>query len=203
MTSRIDGQSICGLRELKKAKTRVAIQKHAIRLVRERGYSRTTVEQIARAACVSPSTFFRYFRTKEDAVMYGTLDALIIRAFADQPSHLAPVRALANACRQATAQLSAKKIGEIRDQMALVLETPELRERMLDGVIRGSRVFTRSLAKRMGCPADDFEVRICAGAMIGVVMAARIAFAQDPDADLASVLDKGLSMLESGLPSHY
>jgi AcrR family transcriptional regulator len=46
------------LRERKKAKTFTAIQQHALRPFREQGYRETTVEQIAGAAEVSPSTFF-------------------------------------------------------------------------------------------------------------------------------------------------
>ena len=48
-----------GLRERKKIKTRQAIRREAFRLFDANGYAATTVEQIADAADVSPSTFFR------------------------------------------------------------------------------------------------------------------------------------------------
>jgi AcrR family transcriptional regulator len=70
-----------GLRERKKAKTRWAIQEHAMRLFGEQGYAATTVDQIAAAAEISPSTFFRYFATKEDVVVQDQYDDLFVTAF--------------------------------------------------------------------------------------------------------------------------
>ena len=88
-----------GLRERKKARTRAAIREHALRLFRENGYQRTTVEQIAAAAEVSPSTFFRYFPTKEDLVLQDDMDTRMIEAFERQPSDLSPLSAVRAAVR--------------------------------------------------------------------------------------------------------
>ena len=89
-----------GLRERKKARTRASIREHALRLFREKGYQRTTVEQIAAAAEVSPSTFFRYFPTKEDLVLQDDMDTRMIEALERQPPGLGPVAAVRAAARE-------------------------------------------------------------------------------------------------------
>lgn len=58
-----------GLRERKRLATRLAIQRAALRVVRERGLDGATVDEIARIADISPRTFFNYFPTKEDAIL--------------------------------------------------------------------------------------------------------------------------------------
>ena len=58
--------------------------------VREQGYQATTVEQIAAAAEVSPSTFFRYFPTKEDVVLQDDMGTMMLEAF-EQAAPLRPL----------------------------------------------------------------------------------------------------------------
>jgi AcrR family transcriptional regulator len=56
------------LRERRRRETAREISLAALELFEQRGLS-ATVEDIAKAAGVSPRTFFRYFPTKEDAVL--------------------------------------------------------------------------------------------------------------------------------------
>ncbi|MFJ5288449.1 MULTISPECIES: TetR family transcriptional regulator [unclassified Streptomyces] len=65
-----------GLRERKKAATRLALQRAALRMFEENGYERTTVRDIAAAADVTERTFFRYFPSKEDLVLSEITDLL-------------------------------------------------------------------------------------------------------------------------------
>src|ERR1700683_970799 len=92
-----------GLRERKKARTRASLREHALRLFRDQGYTATTVEQIAAAAEVSPSTFFRYFPTKEDLVLQDDMDTRLIEALSQQAGELRPVTAVPAAAREAWA----------------------------------------------------------------------------------------------------
>jgi len=189
-----------GLRERKKAKTFAAIQQHALRLFREQGYAATTVEQVADAAEVSPSTVFRYFPTKEALVLYGLYDPRLIAAFEAQPPELGPIQALRRAILSVMGDLPAEELAQQRERLALVNGVPELRAATLDEFTRTIQVFTEVMAKRVGRRADDTAVRTFAGALIGVMIAVMLTVAEDPAADLFTLIDAGLAYLEAGLP---
>ena len=191
------------LRERKKARTRAAIREHALRLFREQGYDATTVEQIAAAAEVSPSTFFRYFPTKEDVVLRDALDDRMFEAFERQPQSLSPIAALRAAIREGIATLTAAEWDEFRETSALGMSIPEVRARMLDEMTRTIDMMAEALAKRTGRDPDDLAVRVSVGAIMGVIMAI-----MRPDhlagghvnAQAFDRIDEALSLLESGLP---
>ncbi len=192
-----------GLRERKKARTRASIRQHAIRLIREQGYAATTIDQIAEAAEVSPSTFFRYFPTKEDVVLQDDVDVLAFEAFEAfeaQPPGLGPIEALRAAIRAAFASLSAEEMAQMRETAALTLSVPELRARALDEYAGTVQALGEAIAKRTGRDPEEFVVRNFAGALVGVMMSASLAIATDPAADFAGIADAALAHLEAGLP---
>ena len=188
-----------GLRERKKARTRAAIRQHALRLFREQGYDATTVEQIAEAAEVSPSTFFRYFPTKEYVVLQDDLDLVWMDAFRAQPRDLGPIAAMRAAVRAAFADLAADDLEQLREAMDLAVAVPAVRARMLEEMARTSQRIAEAVAERSGRNAGDFTVRAVAGAVIGIAMVAWF----DEPGNLEAFGDKferGLALLEAGLP---
>src|SRR5260370_38553843 len=110
-----------GLRERKKAKTRAAIREHAVRLFREQGYHAPTVEQIAAAAEVSPSTFFRYFPTKEDVVLQDDMDTRMVEALERQPAGLGPLVAVRAAVQEAFASYTTADLDLFSENAALTV----------------------------------------------------------------------------------
>jgi AcrR family transcriptional regulator len=195
-----DTQAPVGLRERKKAKTRAAIRQHAMRLFQAQGYGATTVEQIAEAAEISPSTFFRYFPTKEAVVLTDDYDPLIVAAFKAQPAELGPVTALRRAFRQVFAELSAEQLAQERERQALILSVAELRAGTLDGLAQTVQLLAEVVAQRTGRRPDELAVRALAGAVIGVALAAMLAATEDPTADIFALLDAAMAHLEAGLP---
>jgi AcrR family transcriptional regulator len=193
-----------GLRERKKARTRAAIRQHALRLFHEQGYQDTTVEQIAAAAEVSPSTFFRYFPTKEDVVLRDDLDTLMLEVFSRQPPDLAPVQAIRAATRDALSLFGADEMTQVREMTALMLTVPEIRARAMDEFARTMDVIAEAIAKRAGRSPADLPVRAMAGAIVGVIMSVTLPWSdwtsESATNDMFTRIDEALALLESGLP---
>ncbi|MCW3816125.1 TetR/AcrR family transcriptional regulator [Micromonospora sp. DR5-3] len=93
-----------GLRERKKAATRLALHEAALRLAAEQGPERVTVEAIADAANVSRRTFSNYFSSKEEALFHGDTVRLrrMLELLRERPADEPPWTALSQAAlRQA------------------------------------------------------------------------------------------------------
>ena len=86
-----------GLREHKRRAAMRSIQATALVLFDERGFAHVSVEEIAAAAEVSPSSVYRYFGTKEGIILADEFDALTdgeLSAVLDRDDIVGAVRAV-------------------------------------------------------------------------------------------------------------
>ena len=192
-----------GLRERKKARTRATIRQEALRLFREQGYQATTVEQIAAAAEVSPSTFFRYFPTKEDVVLQDDMESMLVEALEHQPPEMGMVAAIRASMQAVSASLSEEQWDRLRQTAELGMTTPEVRARAMDDFSRTITVMAEAMAKRTGLSPDDLRVRTASGAIFGAIMAATAPWdtykADQINADLFQRVDDALAVLQESL----
>src|SRR3981081_3138385 len=120
------GRVTLDIGERKRRELRVELSEAAVRLVIERGFETTTMEDLATAAGVSRRTFFRYFSSKED-VVFAFLDQWAARLAADivaRPAGENPVVAVQQSFRKLTAAYRDRALVLVR----LVGETPALRQ---------------------------------------------------------------------------
>ncbi len=197
---RPDGHSkqTIGLRERKKLKTRESIQRTALRLFEKQGYDETTIEEIAAATEISPSTFFNYFPTKEDVVLFDAYDPMAIQMFRDLPKD----EPLSVGLRKVLEALSAAFEEDMQTILArgrLFLEVPELRARAWDEVERTQLLIAQVLAERTGRRADDFELRVIARIVTGALFEASLEWMRTKGRHgLVDLFNRALDVVESG-----
>ncbi|NUS44199.1 MAG: TetR family transcriptional regulator [Mycobacteriaceae bacterium] len=156
-----------GLRERKKERTRRTIRSEAFRLFKEQGYAETTVEQIAAAAEVSPSTFFRYFPSKEQLVIADDLDAPMLEALQRQPMELPLLEALRRASDEVFTHLPDDLQEFEYTRLGFMHSVPELRGAVAQEAERNMNLMIDIAAQRTGRDRDDPEIQMFAGALIG------------------------------------
>ncbi|MFE6486511.1 TetR/AcrR family transcriptional regulator [Streptomyces sp. NPDC057757] len=189
-----------GLRERKKQKTRIAIRDATYRLIREQGYDATTVEQIAEAAEVSPSTVFRYFPTKEDIVLTDEFDPLMEQELRARPADEPWMVSLRHIMRKAIGLETTEEPEVARLRTHLMVQVPAVRSRMMESMSVTSRMLCRIIGERTGKDPDGLEVRVLAMSLIGALMETSLYWAEGGhQEDLADLVDRTLHILENGL----
>lgn len=189
-----------GLRERKKLRTRAAIQKQAMRLFLEKGYDETTIEDIAEAVEISPSTFFNYFPSKEEVVFMDDLDQLLLTAIDAEPAQLNPIGAMRHAMRKVLSHLTPEQKALVGQRLRLMSSNSSLRAAFLNQYASQVDQIVAVLAHRTGRPADDFAVRNLAGALLGVMITTFLGAAPESADDVVEEADRAMAHLEAGLP---
>ncbi|WP_305093660.1 TetR family transcriptional regulator [Prescottella sp. R16] len=170
-------RSVPSLTERRKMQTQVDISHHAAELFSRRGASAVTAEEIAAASGIGLRTFYRYFRTKEDAVSpllaggvttwidYLTEEAE--RAGEDGPDSAA--RPLAHALERATRRaltpsgdVSEEMLQWTRGLLRTVRSEPGLQAVWLRVQHDSEEGLVAAIGPLMGPDADPLTVRLVA-----------------------------------------
>lgn len=171
----------------------------ALALFSELGFDETTVEDIAKGACVSTRTFFRYFESKSSVIWRGfdaDVEALRL-AFDDVP----PGQELMVAIRSVILDVNRyapDEVTELRRRMRLIGTEPTLRASASLHYDAWVEVVASFAAKRLGVPPDSLVPLAIGRGCLGVCSAAFDTWAVSSEDDLVQLLDLGLAALSTG-----
>ncbi|MFI5767327.1 TetR/AcrR family transcriptional regulator [Streptomyces sp. NPDC051658] len=170
------------LTERRKAATQLDIARAAASLFAERGPDGTTAEDIARRAGVALRTFYRYFRSKQDAVgplLSGGAErwrALLEAAEPGDPLAGILERAVTEALRAPGAD-GAEQLGWTRGLLRAAADDPALRAVWYRVNQDSEERLLPVLTRLAGDGADPLEVRLAAAAATDAVRVALEAWA--------------------------
>jgi AcrR family transcriptional regulator len=142
-----------------KPAARERLARAAFALFDEQGYEQATVDEIAARAGVGRTTFFRYYRSKED-VIFPDHDGMVeqVRARLRASGHGTAIAAVADAARLVLQDYLDE--GDLaRRRYALTSTVPALRNREIVSVARYQRVFREFLAGQLGGPEELAQLR--------------------------------------------
>jgi AcrR family transcriptional regulator len=161
-----------GLYERKKQAAMGRIQEVALDLFDAHGYDAVTVEQIAEAAEVSPSSIYRYFGTKEQLVLYEESDfeflAIVDRELAQWP----PAEAVRRALAAVMAGFFDRGEALSRRKTRYALSEPALQPALGELIEGFVAEVTAAHARATGGDPDELEPQVIASALVWSMVAA-------------------------------
>jgi AcrR family transcriptional regulator len=189
-----------GLRERKKLAAMQRIQEVALDLFDLRGFDDVTIEEIAAAAEVSPSSVYRYFGTKEQVVLWDELDVRLFDMVEAELASRPPVEAMRRALSAVMTEYFDRDEYLARRKTRYALEEPALRAALLEQTDELSRRVAEGLARASGQSVDELEPQVIATTMIWVMMAAaRHWHTHGYRNPIRTELERALAIVERGL----
>lgn len=175
--------SVCGLRAVKKERTRRALSQAAVAIVAAEGIDALTADRIAAEAGVSRRTLFNYFPRVED-VLTASIEEVTrdtVAAFLARPPH--------EPLRESVVAVLAGLLDDPVFVQAFVLEraaesSPATRRFLREFSDSQIDAFEEGLRDRLGADADPVFVAALA-ASVGAILTriTRLVVAQTPEAD--------------------
>jgi AcrR family transcriptional regulator len=190
----------------RKAATRSALQAAGLRLFAEKGFDRTTTDDIAKAAGVSPRTFFNYFTSKDSvaqiprALLTDNLrDGLLSRPLGEAPA-TSMAAATTGVFEAIVATAGPIGLGLLRTGVRMMSRFPQMQRRAWERRAELETIAWETLQER-GIRADDLAARTTVTIVISVGWQALMHWSQQDVETLPAVFTRAL--LESPNPEQY
>jgi len=178
--------------------SRAELGRICVAMFSERGFEVTSVDDIAVAAGIGRRTFFRYFKSKNDAV-WGEFDVQLQSFenwFRQCPDDL-PVIDCIRAAVIAFNSFDAAASSLLRARMRVILNSPALQAYSTLRYAAWRDVVTRFTARRLGVLEDDLIPRSLGHLALGAALAAYEQWLAREDSELIPLLRESLSLLNA------
>jgi AcrR family transcriptional regulator len=154
--SAAQGEPRAGARQLARRAMTAQIADMAIDLFSRNGYEQTTIDDICDVARISRTTFFRYFKSKEDVLLNGfvDMDETLLAALLARPDSETPRAAIRRALDPLIEQYTDHSDQTMRSAK-LFIATPALVTFHRAKLTRWGHILGPELARRMGADPSD------------------------------------------------
>lgn len=190
------------LRDRKKQDLRHRIVESAMALAAERGIDGITADDISKRAEIGRATYFRYFDSKEAAIIVGFYEqrlTALVEVLGAAPPKLGPMEAVIWTFRELGSR-SDQQLKLVRLHARMVTTSTALRAKAYEFQSRYEAAIAAAIAGRFPDPKPgDLRPRLLATAALAVTQACIEHWAQQRRAqDLPALVISALQQLQSG-----
>lgn len=187
-----------GLRERKRLAAMRRIQRTALDLFDQHGYAQVTIERIAAAAEVSPSSVYRYFGTKEQVVLWDEYDPLLLARIAEELRAHPPLAAVRRAVSGLFDELVADD-DQVHRRVRYTIQEPSVEAASAVQAHQLAEALGRLLAGSLGREHGDLDIQLFSHALVGIAVGAiHYWYESGFQAPLDGVLDRAFETLQQG-----
>jgi AcrR family transcriptional regulator len=160
------------LRERKRLAAMRRIQDVAIDQFEQHGFDEVTIEQVAAASEVSPSSVYRYFGTKEQLVVWDPHDDAAIQLVGQDLPDLAPLEAIRTVIVDTLGEAFRSDPERIRRRLQLAFTHPSIEAALNRQTAAVTPAVAALIAHHLSRTIDDLDVQVLSYAFVGGLLGA-------------------------------